>query len=151
MESFLPKSIAENTRDLHGEQGKRLLSAGYRQNGRPARSLIERTREREAQQSIPLVTAGSGGHSARLGKRQSRARTGASLGRGEETVRSGECGGRAGGEARTWKGGLETDCSSELSTRGEEKGAELGGEVSLVCKVFKVGALPSFVCGQDCV
>ena len=67
MESFLPKSVAENTRDLHGEQRERLLFAGYRQNGGPARSLIERTREREAQQSTPLVTAGSGGHAARLG------------------------------------------------------------------------------------
>ena len=30
-----------------------------------------------------------------------------------------------------WKGGLETDCSSELSTRGEGKGVELGGRSAL--------------------
>lgn len=71
-----------------------------------------------------------------------------SPGLGEEPFRGAESGSGAGGEVRTWKGDLET--YSPLRERGG-KGAELGGVVSLVCKVFKVGAVPSFVRGQDCV
>ena len=63
----MPKSVVENTLDLCGEQWRRLISAWYKQSGRAARSLIEKTRERETQKNSPLITANSGGHAAPSG------------------------------------------------------------------------------------